>query len=183
MNNNGKPPGAIYSEAAYAQGKMLDHSGWYGVLPKRITPSDIDAVWDNSGDILFGELSSQHETWGELSRGQILTYFNTIGPVSRHFAVLLKHSVFGRQIDTFKDIDSFHLMIRKDRDLLLWPSRDRPCDGSQWVKFVLFWFKNAGAARKWTIERAVASELDIDAVEWLADYERSYVEAHGEAPW
>ena len=176
-------PGAIHSLEAYAQGKMLDHSGWYGILPRGITPSDIDAVFDNGGDILFCELSSQHATWGDLSRGQLLTYFNTIGPVSRHFAVLLKHSVSGRQIDTLNDIDSFHIMIRKDRDILFWPDQENSASGERWNRFAKFWFKSAPAARRHVIESAVAADFNIDAVEWLADYEHTYLEAHGEMPW
>lgn len=177
-------PGAIYAVNAYAQGKMLDHSGWHGILPRGITPSDIDVVFDNYGDILFCELSSKHATWPAVSRGQLFTYFNAIGPVSRHFAVLLKHSVAGRQIDSFKDIDSFQVMLRKDSEALFWPAEDRVRDGpDEWQKFVQWWFKDVNAARKWTVERAVASESDIDCIAWLAEYERAYVEHHGAVPW
>ena len=50
--------GGIYREAAYALGKMLNHSEWYGKLARGITASDIDFVIDANGRIIFGELSS-----------------------------------------------------------------------------------------------------------------------------
>ena len=176
-------PGAIHSLEAYAQGKMLDHSGWYGILPRGITPSDIDTVFDNKGDILFCELSRHHPIWSDLSRGQLMLYFNAIGPVSKHFAVLLKHSVDGRQIDTMKDVDSFHVMIRKGQDILFWPDREQTASGDRWRKFAPSWFKDVCAARKYVIESAVEADFNIDDVKWLAEYEHTYLEAHGEMPW
>jgi hypothetical protein len=39
MSNRHNPGkrGSTYSEEAYARGKMLDHSGWDGLLPRNIT--------------------------------------------------------------------------------------------------------------------------------------------------
>ena len=78
--------GAIYDREAYLQSKLVDCSGWanremYGkaILPRGITPSDIDVVMnpgmfqlDNGGHVLCIELSTKSATWANLSRGQYL---------------------------------------------------------------------------------------------------------------
>jgi len=51
--------GEIIAEQAYAQGKMLDHSGWTGFLPRNITPSDIDMVIANGQSMMLIEWSSR----------------------------------------------------------------------------------------------------------------------------
>ena len=130
-------PGAIYNEAAYAQGKMLDHSGWRGNLPRSITPSDLDAFWDNNGDFIFAELSSSQTLWSELSKGQVMAYSNLIQHTI-DVAVLFKHSVpINRQIDTREDCESFHVMW-DDSGICL----SKVFSGDRWVRFVESWFAN-----------------------------------------
>jgi hypothetical protein len=130
-------PGVIYCEPAYAQGKMLDHSGWSGKLPRGVTPSDIDAVWDNNGDFIFAELSSSKTTWNDLSRGQVLAYSNLIHSTI-DVAVLFKHSVpTDKQIDTYKDCDSFQVMW-DDSGICL----SKVFEGERWPRFVKSWFAN-----------------------------------------
>lgn len=74
--------GQILSEQAYAQGKMLDHSGWFGVLPRGITPSDIDMVFDGKRSTLFCELKQidlLHFTHETLAEGQRRLLFGLVG--------------------------------------------------------------------------------------------------------
>lgn len=121
--------GAIYAEQAYAQGKMLNNSAWNGMLPRNITPSDIDLVFDNNGWQLLCELSSQTSNWAELKRGQRLLY-QGLTIKHRTIGVLLKHSVpKDRQIDTLKDIDSFQVMISGGRITEIF-------GGERWQRFV-----------------------------------------------
>ena len=103
--------GDIFSTPAYAQGKMLDHSGWK--LPRNITPSDVDMVIDNDGSIIYGELSSWCSHWAGIKEGQRRLYQNAIRD-GKHCAVLCRHSVKPeerRQIDTCYDIESFEAMF------------------------------------------------------------------------
>ena len=130
-------PGAIYNEQAYAQGKMLDHSGWHGKLPRGVTPSDIDAVWDNNGDFIFAELSSSKSTWNDLSRGQVLAYSNLIQHTI-DVAVLFTHSVpRDRLINTYSDCASFQVMW-DDSGICL----SKVFEGERWQRFVRAWFAN-----------------------------------------
>jgi hypothetical protein len=127
--------GWIFAEDAYAQGKMLNHGGWNGVLPRRITPSDVDMVFDNAGKIIFIELSSSCSCWQEITPGQRLLYENAIKG-GAHCACLCKHSVpVSMQIDTRYDIDSFQIMVW---DYGLVYSKIQP--GAYWQQFVSNWF-------------------------------------------
>jgi hypothetical protein len=62
--------GVIRHETAYAQGKMVDHQGWVGALPRKISPSDIDMALDNDGWVLLIELAANGTTLLELPTGQ-----------------------------------------------------------------------------------------------------------------
>lgn len=162
---------------------MLNHSAWASLLPRNITPSDVDMTFDNHGDMLLCEISSQHTLWTQIKAGQLINYFSLIAPVSKHFAVLVSHNVKGRQIDTVADIESFHIMIRKDKVMLFWPGVDRAAGASQWVKFVQWWFSDPKIARRWIVKRAVIANLQVDELAWLMDYMTGYQKAHGEKPW
>jgi hypothetical protein len=102
--------GKIILEQAYATSKMLDSSGWNGLLRSKITPSDVDhppvgLCFYNNGAILFADFSVNCDDWGKLRRtlkGQRWLYESIIrhGP---HCAVLCKHNVrpeMCRPIDT-----------------------------------------------------------------------------------
>lgn len=179
--------GAIHSLDAYAQGKMLDHADWNGLLPRNITPSDIDMCLDNDGNILYCELSRHATTWVDengkrnqhVGYGQMLLYFNAIGPVSKNLSVLLHHNVpASRAINTLTDIDGFQVMVRKDGDALFCPP------WTDWRKFVTSWFADANDTRRICVQAAVKAEPSVtDHASWLADYQRSYEENHGERPW
>jgi hypothetical protein len=126
--------GDIHSPAAYAQGKMLDHSAWDGGLVRRITPSDIDMAVDANGKILFCELSSSVSHWLQADTGQLVLYQNAIKG-GCHCACLCRHNVgIDRKINTKNDVQSFHVMLW-DYDFVcsdIFP-------GSMWSGFVRYW--------------------------------------------
>lgn len=136
--------GAIYNLDAYEQGKMLDSSSWNGFLPRMITPSDIDHVFDNSGRMLFVEFSKDYlkRTWGDVKKGQRLIYERLVMDGNgKHVAVLCYHNVpNGRQVDTRTDIEHFQAMYFNChlRDVRYSDIRN----GCEWEQFVKQWFDN-----------------------------------------
>lgn len=126
--------GAVYAEDAYAQGKMLDNSSWS--LPRSITPSDFDCIFDNGGCLVLAEFSSSCRLWAELSRGQRLAYMSAISGTS-HLAALCKHSVpKTRQINTRNDVDSFQAMFAVAGDFFA----IQPIAGKHWPALIDRWF-------------------------------------------
>lgn len=137
--------GGIYNEAAYAQGKMLDHSAWFGKLPRGITPSDVDFCFDNAGNKLLCELSSKHNAWKSLDVGQRRLYESFVSAEDTT-AVLLKHSVpKERQINTIQDIDEFQVMFCSNHKQFV----SEIFNGDRWFGFVLKWFENPDEVRGW----------------------------------
>jgi hypothetical protein len=142
--------GSILQTEAYALGKMLDHSSWqYGHgLPRLVTPSDIDAVFDNKGHVLFMELSSSCREWSQLKTGQRLLYQNMIAG-THHAAALCKHGVSPdqeRPINSRHDIGSFQLMLHyRQTGFVVTPFFDQP---EAWERFVFAWFGVPGAIRE-----------------------------------
>lgn len=136
MTNVDNPkPGAIYALEAYAQGKLLDHSGWYGILPRRITPSDIDMIIANGQRFLFVELKSCISTWDKLERGQLKLYEDLVlAGRGNSFAALAKHKqpAEGKHIDTVNDIIEFSWMWL-DGDELRY---EKPQPGKIWVQTI-----------------------------------------------
>lgn len=143
--------GAIRTEDAYALGKMLDNSAWAGCLPRSITPSDMDLIFDNGGHIIFGEMSSTHTEWNSVDRGQLILYENAIKD-SPHCAALCKHSVRpeeNRPIDTHTDVTGFQLMLH-DYGFVFTPVYQ----GNQvWQNFVLDWFSEPLNVRRKLISK------------------------------
>ena len=127
--------GKIYCEQAYAQGKMLDNSSWE--LPRMITPSDIDLVFDDGqmGRIIFVELSSSETHWNLLSVGQRRLYSRLVAKGhGKVFAALCKHSVpQDQQINTRNDIDTFQVMYFGS---LLGYATSPLYQGTLWANFV-----------------------------------------------
>ena len=151
--------GAIRSEEAYALGKMLDHSDWQRgeKIARLITPSDVDACFDNNGNVIFCEFSSQHDDWSRISLGQRLLYQNCINGTD-HLAVLCRHSVKasdGRRINSRTDIQSFQVMLH-DRILLYSPVID---GNDKWQKLIQWWFEDAVMARRVFIGKAALHNL------------------------
>ena len=158
--------GAIRNIDAYARGKMLDHSSWQlgeQKLPRLITPSDIDMVFDNRGWALFCEISRKHSKWSALradAKGQHDTYLSTIKNTV-HCAVLCKHSVSlsaERAIDTRNDIESFQVMLYDPRLPLLMANTEIFTGNGRWQRFVFRWFESPEQVRLFCVESAVQNE-------------------------
>lgn len=126
--------GRILNEEAYTRGKMLDHAGWSDILPRLITPSDIDMVIDNAGRILFVEFSSKTCVWGHLARGQRLLYQNVVKAGGGKQTAALCHikPEAGKQIDTVHDVIRFQVMYLKNGELEISPVME----GDKWVDAV-----------------------------------------------
>lgn len=124
--------GEIRRELAYAQGKMIDHSGLGNHLPRGITPSDIDMVLDNAGQIMFVEVSTRTCDWSALPTGQRRLYESLVKNSPRQRAVLCHvSSEPGKQIDTHKDVLSFSVMSF-DGVIQVSP----PVPGERWVDYL-----------------------------------------------
>jgi hypothetical protein len=144
--------GKVFSEEAYALGKMLDHSSWQKGerrLPRRITPSDLDIpgvpmVFDAAGALIIGELSRSGATWDNLTKGQRWAYESYIRG-TRHCAVVCYHEIRPeeqRYIDTRHDMLAFQIMV-DDFGVItsqLFKGNDR------WQNFVFAWMEG-GATR------------------------------------
>lgn len=145
--------GRIRNSEAYARGKMLDHSGWQkgdNKLPRNITPSDIDMVFDNSGDVLFCEVSSSRVEWKDLDIGQRKTYQNSIRGTD-NFAVLCTHAVpldAGRQINSRQDIQQFQVMVFDPKHRNPFVTTEVFVGNDRWQKFVSVWFNNPSEIRR-----------------------------------
>jgi hypothetical protein len=148
MPAHSETAGSIILEEAYALSKMFDSSGWNGLLPNKITPSDVDLCFDNNGSIIFADFSNNCDNWDRLDKklkGQRWLYESLIrhGP---HCAVLCKHSVapeMGRKIDTLRDVERFQIMIW-DFEPVLSPIYS----GEFWQHFVIAWMKTSDGPLK-----------------------------------
>lgn len=148
---NGVERGAVYNEARYRQG--YDHSEWNEFLPRRITPSDIDVVFDNAMHqrAMFCDYSAQAAIWSEKSRGQQLLYQSLLlGSEYRHVAVLCSHSVPpGKPIRSLTDVDTFHVMRRGKVGVEFFPDARRPYGRELWRSFVASFYGVEGNWDKW----------------------------------
>ena len=147
--------GAIMHAQAYAQGKMLDSSNWAGVLPRQITPSDIDLIFANRGWMLFCELSSKHSSWQDVPAGQRYLYLE-LAKKPGQVCALCKHCTpQNESIDTMNGVTSFELLFL---------TKDGLCTlnlpGEYWCQNVMQWFDDP--------QRAIADwALDFDARKFL----------------
>ena len=134
--------GSIIAEQAYAQGKMLDHSSW-PISPKGRTFSDIDAVFDNNGWLIFVEFarSDLPLTWNNISAGQRWLYKSTLYNKQGSIAILACHNVpSDQQIDTMKDITHASAMSHDFKT-------ETSLSNKQWVQVVTTWDLCPQAAR------------------------------------
>ena len=154
--------GSILVKEAYAQGKMVESSGWanrekYGtaILPRGITPSDIDVVFnpgtfmlDNAGHVLCVELSKQTNIWSQAKRGQYLAAQSLVkaGQGKIASAIGFHRTPTEEQIDLRESVESFSVMYYVAPTYAC----TKPFEGNQhWQRFVLAWFDDA--------ERLIAS--------------------------
>lgn len=131
--------GQIYNRVRYEQAKMLDHSGWNGVLKRRITPSDCDMWIDFNGKRqLFVELKTTESL--ELGTGQRRAYENLlkIGQGKIVVAVARVNTPPDRDIDTFRDVEAFQVWTVSEK----WPTI---YGADKWQQFVLELEKRAEA--------------------------------------
>lgn len=138
--NNNDNRGKIYSKEAYARGKMLEHGGWSLILPRNITPSDIDMVFDNGGRLLLCELNSHSCLWKELPYGQRLTYQSLVSAGRGLIqAVCCQHSIpdEGVDIDTVRDILKFQRMVWRKGAFVYSPIYN----ADKWVQFINHFYK------------------------------------------
>ena len=130
--------GSVRHAARYKQG--YDHSSWASVLPRKITPSDIDVVFDNllHGRQLFCEFTSREALWTEKAHGQRVLYQQILRTTNYSSAcVLCFHSVPSHLlIDSLKDVNSFHVMRCVDGEVVYTPGDKRTFHGSLWTDFV-----------------------------------------------
>jgi len=129
--------GRILVESAYAQGKMLDHSGW--CLDRGITPSDIDFVIEAGGCFLFGELSRDNDSMRNLSKGQRIMYRRLASRSDRDVVAVCSHSVQqDRPINTQTDILSATIYFDAG-------TKQIQVDNTQWQGIVVEWANNPQA--------------------------------------
>lgn len=123
--------GAIICRERYAQGKMLDHSGWR--LARGVTPSDIDFVVESYGCFLWAELTRNGCDWSSLKTGQRVLYDSLAKIPGNHVVCLARHSVpASRDIDTYEDIEAAAVRWScGSKSLIL--------DASQWRILVTEW--------------------------------------------
>lgn len=130
--------GGVYNEARYRQG--YDHTAWASILPRRITPSDIDVVFDNMMHqrSLFCEFSAECVLWKQKKLGQRLSYQQQVmGSQYKHCAVLCNHEVPPeRAIRSLDDVLSFHVMKRSGSKVVFLPDENRAYGGELWRSFV-----------------------------------------------
>lgn len=130
--------GSVRHAERYRQG--YDHSGWASVLPRRITPSDIDVVFDDylHGRQLFCEFTSRDLVWTDKPPGQRMLYERLLKSGSPASAcVLCSHDVPAESlINTTQHVTSFHVMRYTPKGIVFSPGDHQTFDGSLWVDFV-----------------------------------------------
>lgn len=127
----GFTPGGIRSPEAYAQGKMLDHSSWYGELARGITPSDIDAVVESYGQFIFMEFSRECESLADLKKGQRMMLRALSRLPGNHCVAVVRHAVFShsKQINTATDVETAYVYFDMGQQVAV-------LDRDEWVTFV-----------------------------------------------
>lgn len=134
--------GAVRNQETYRQG--YDHTEWQ-FLPRKITPSDIDVVFDNQlrARHLFCEYT-RLRLWDEKPWGQKLLYQQLLNTNNYGNAcVLCCHNVPpSRDIRSMSDVLSFHVMRNFCQRVECLPIYD----GDLWPEFVKAFY---GIKNKW----------------------------------
>lgn len=135
--------GSIMCREAYAQGKMLNHSGWSGLLARGITPSDIDFYVESSGCYLFAEFSRECVELDCLPRGQHLAYTRLSRRPNGDAVAICRHSVpSDREIDTKTDVEACTVYFASGTKSVLL------CN-DQWQQLVTKWAADPADAARW----------------------------------
>lgn len=148
MDSANVPRGAIRHRERYSQG--YDHSEWGRILPRKITPSDVDVVFDNmlNARQMFCEFTSSFRLWSQKPRGQRLLYQQLLSTSNyQNASVLCYHEVEpSRNIRTAEDVISFHVMRKVNGRVCLFPEENRPYRGENWIEFVKSFY---GVSEEW----------------------------------
>lgn len=141
--------GDIYAPEAYAQGKMIDHSAWGGVLPRKITPSDIDMVMEQGGWLMFIEAVRGRQGWDDIKYGQRFMYQSIAELSDKVLCVLWCHEApLERKIDSRCDCRSFSVMLsypHPHQHSRMRVAVTHGFSGERWEKFVRGWFEKPAA--------------------------------------
>ncbi len=148
--------GDIHCPEAYAQGKMINNHGWldakkYGnlVLPRKITPSDVDVVFnpgmtifDNAGHVLCVEFSKDTAIWSRVKKGQYLCAQSLVKAGAGKIAAALAYhqTPIKERIDSRERVLSFSVMYFTPPT---YACTDVFEGNERWQRFVLAWFENA----------------------------------------
>lgn len=131
-------PGSIQLQEAYAQGKMLESTGWRDVLPRKCYPSDCDLWFADGQRFLLCEFAKRARSWLEVPNAQRRCYEDALRAMSNgSCAVLCCHSVpSDRQVNTMVDLDHFQVMRLGSGGI-----RYDDCQpGEDWPGFVLAFY-------------------------------------------
>lgn len=130
--------GEVRHRARFAQ--QIEHDGWFGALPRKISPSDIDVVFDNMlmARTLFCEFSSAVSVWSGKEIGQQYLYQQLLKTNNyKNGSVLCRHNIpVERNVNSLNDVVSFHVMRAKAGVVYFMPSETEPFPGTLWVDFV-----------------------------------------------
>ena len=130
--------GTVKYRDRFAQ--QVEHDGWCDILPRNITPSYIDVVFDNMrlARVLFCEFSSAVSLWGGKPGGQRYLYQQLLKTNNyKNGCVLCRHDVpVERNVNSFKDVVSFHVMRASAGLVYFMPSETEYFPGALWVDFV-----------------------------------------------
>lgn len=140
--------GAIRNRDRYKQ--CYDHSAWGVFLPNKITPSDIDVVFDYRlcARQLHCEFSVEAMLWSQKPFGQRCLYEQLLRTSNYNNAcALCNHDVpTGVDINSLADVDSFHVMRCVKGEICYFPSADKAFGGELWGDFVRAFY---GMENKW----------------------------------
>jgi hypothetical protein len=103
----------LRNKLAYEASKLLNFSGWKGLLPRNITPSDTDMMIANEDKFLFVELKSNADTFAAIPKGQARLFADLVKMgKGKVFAAVAKHKIKepGEYINTVTDIEGFQFL-------------------------------------------------------------------------
>lgn len=146
-----KQRGVVKHRARFAQ--QVEHDGWCDVLPRNITPSDIDVVFDNMlrSRTLFCEFSSAVSLWSGKENGQRYLYQQLLKTNNyQNGCVLCHHNIpVGKNVNSLRDVVSFQVM-RADKGVVYFmPSESKSFQGTLWIEFVKSFYGLENTWGKW----------------------------------
>ncbi len=136
--------GAIHNREKYMREKCIDHSGWFGLLPRNGTPSDIDGALDNAGHVLLFEYSDLTSNWNDYTDGQHRLYRAFVAAGRGLIACMGCHHVTqeGADIDSRRNIIAAEIMSYDPEETVNVDGiiYTRLESNQEYEKFVVDWF-------------------------------------------